>query len=203
MNGFDATRYIRTNFEVPVKSIPVIALTASVLRTDLDKCREAGMDSYIAKPFKAAQLISGIAQVLNISGRTASDVRTEAQSKNEAVSAHYATGAADLNYLHKYCDGDRERMQMYIKIYLKAANGFEEKLKAAVDSKDRAAIASLMHNFKPKWITMGMNKSVALGQKAELLCVEDGNDGLLEECLSSITELNRLSIEELSGLGTL
>ena len=64
MNGFDATRYIRTQMEGPAKEIPIIALTASVLRTDLDKCIEAGMNSYIPKPFKAQQLIIGIAKVL-------------------------------------------------------------------------------------------------------------------------------------------
>jgi CheY-like chemotaxis protein len=66
MNGFDATKYIREHFEEPVRDIPIIALTASVLRTDLDKCKEVGMNSYIAKPFKLGDLIAGIAEVVQI-----------------------------------------------------------------------------------------------------------------------------------------
>jgi CheY-like chemotaxis protein len=64
-NGFESTQYIRSQFASPKNDIPIIALTASVLRTDLDKCRQAGMNSYIAKPFTASQLINGIVEVLN------------------------------------------------------------------------------------------------------------------------------------------
>ena len=60
MDGFEATQYIRENFPSPKKDVPIVALTASVLRSDLDKCRQSGMNSYISKPFKASQLIKGI-----------------------------------------------------------------------------------------------------------------------------------------------
>jgi signal transduction histidine kinase/ActR/RegA family two-component response regulator len=66
LNGFEATRYIRDHFPSPKKDIPIIALTASVLRIDLDKTRQAGMNTYISKPYTTAQLIRGIAEVMNI-----------------------------------------------------------------------------------------------------------------------------------------
>ena len=63
MDGYEATSQIRNlKSEVRNHNIPVIALTASVIRSDLDKCREAGMNDYVPKPFKVSQLISVIAK---------------------------------------------------------------------------------------------------------------------------------------------
>lgn len=63
MNGIDATRYIRGEMKAPKKDIPIIALTASVLRADLDLCFESGMTAYVPKPFKPWQLVNTIAEV--------------------------------------------------------------------------------------------------------------------------------------------
>lgn len=61
MNGIDATRYIRAKMPAPKSKIPIIALTASVLRADLDLCFESGMTAYVPKPFKTWQLLNTIA----------------------------------------------------------------------------------------------------------------------------------------------
>ncbi len=44
MNGYEATWYIREKFDFPKNLTPIIALTASVIRSDLDKCLAAGMN---------------------------------------------------------------------------------------------------------------------------------------------------------------
>jgi signal transduction histidine kinase/CheY-like chemotaxis protein len=59
MNGVDATKKIReyekeNNIE---KKVIIIAMTANVLREDKEKCMAAGMDDYIAKPFKPEELV--------------------------------------------------------------------------------------------------------------------------------------------------
>jgi CheY-like chemotaxis protein len=55
MDGYEATKFIRNELKI---KIPIIALTASVIRGDLDKCTAAGMDGYIPKPFKRAELLA-------------------------------------------------------------------------------------------------------------------------------------------------
>ncbi|MGE5343275.1 MAG: two-component regulator propeller domain-containing protein [Candidatus Omnitrophota bacterium] len=49
MNGLDATRLIR---EKGFNDIPIIAMTAQTMKGDREKCLDAGMDDYIAKPIK-------------------------------------------------------------------------------------------------------------------------------------------------------
>jgi two-component system, sensor histidine kinase and response regulator len=55
MDGFEATRAIRAN-ERPPHRVPVIALTANSMRGDRERCLESGMDDYLAKPLRAAEL---------------------------------------------------------------------------------------------------------------------------------------------------
>lgn len=56
MSGIDATRFIRNAAEPPLNDIKIIAMTASVMKEDLDKCFEAGMNDYVPKPFVPQEL---------------------------------------------------------------------------------------------------------------------------------------------------
>jgi CheY-like chemotaxis protein len=62
MNGFDATRAIRA--DPKLSSLPVIALTANALKGEDDKCRAAGCNDYIAKPYSKEQVLQAIKRLL-------------------------------------------------------------------------------------------------------------------------------------------
>lgn len=58
MDGFAATRAIREWEQQQDRArLPMIALTASVFVEDIDKCYAAGMDDYVAKPFKKEMIL--------------------------------------------------------------------------------------------------------------------------------------------------
>jgi len=66
MDGFEATARIRSG-EVPVADIPIIAMTAQAMSGDRERCLAAGMNDYVAKPLRAADLYTVVHRA--ISGR--------------------------------------------------------------------------------------------------------------------------------------
>ncbi|WP_069660652.1 response regulator [Arcticibacter eurypsychrophilus] len=65
MDGFEAARTIRCYNKGQFKSLPIIALTASVMQNDLDEIMLSGMNGYIIKPFVQAELRLKISDLLN------------------------------------------------------------------------------------------------------------------------------------------
>lgn len=61
MDGYEATRRIR-KMSSDKNGIPIIAMTANAMRGDREKCIEAGMDDYIAKPVKPSDFGNAIAR---------------------------------------------------------------------------------------------------------------------------------------------
>jgi two-component system sensor histidine kinase/response regulator len=58
MDGMEATRVLRRNPRW--QNLPVIAMTAHAMNGDKERCLEAGMNAYIAKPVQPNHLISMI-----------------------------------------------------------------------------------------------------------------------------------------------
>lgn len=59
MDGYETTRHIRAYQEAQgVGPVPIIALTANALFDDPARCRAAGMDDYLSKPYRPDQLKS-------------------------------------------------------------------------------------------------------------------------------------------------
>lgn len=63
MDGYEATRRIRQKPEFA--GLPIIALTANALSDERERCRVAGMDDYLAKPFRKNELAALLDQWLD------------------------------------------------------------------------------------------------------------------------------------------
>lgn len=56
MNGVEATRYIRENFERPKADIPIIALTAHNPKLFFDDYKDVGFTKLLTKPYSVAKI---------------------------------------------------------------------------------------------------------------------------------------------------
>lgn len=71
MDGYEATRRIR---ELPgLENLPIIALTANARHGDRDVCLQAGMNDYLAKPFKRTDLQQVLQRWLTIKASATGD----------------------------------------------------------------------------------------------------------------------------------
>ena len=62
MNGYDATRAIRSMDRPDAKRIPILAMTANAFTEDAQKCMAAGMDAHLAKPLEIEKVKRAICQ---------------------------------------------------------------------------------------------------------------------------------------------
>ncbi len=71
LDGYDATRRVREWERTHNRHTPVVALTASTFHEDRLRCKEAGMDDFVSKPFSSDELTSRCAAILANAGRVA------------------------------------------------------------------------------------------------------------------------------------
>jgi two-component system sensor histidine kinase/response regulator len=60
MGGFEATARIRLEEAATGEHVAIVAMTAHAMKGDRERCLEAGMDGYVSKPIKAADLEAAV-----------------------------------------------------------------------------------------------------------------------------------------------
>jgi PAS domain S-box-containing protein len=107
MDGLEAVKLIRQReARNGGFHLPVIALTAHALKGDRERCLQAGMDGYVAKPLRAVELMSEIAEVLP----EARPLRDQPAEESAAVWA----GDLDLERALEAVAGDRDLLEKVV-----------------------------------------------------------------------------------------
>jgi CheY-like chemotaxis protein/HPt (histidine-containing phosphotransfer) domain-containing protein len=64
LSGIEATQLIRERERRGARRTPIIAMTARAMNGDRERCLEAGMDGYVSKPIRIADLLAAIEAVM-------------------------------------------------------------------------------------------------------------------------------------------
>ncbi|MES2703524.1 MAG: tetratricopeptide repeat protein [Bacteroidota bacterium] len=199
MNGLEATAYIRNRMPAPKKSVPIIALTASLLRGDTEMCMAAGMNACMTKPFKAWQLIAALAEATKGGPVISGAQRHEEMSQGDEETQDEDGKVTNLAYLRGFCDGDAARMKKFVAIYIAAVPQLQAGINTALAAGDLRTVAGQIHAFKPKWMMMGMKQSAKLGSGIEKLCTENAEVAEIRELVTQLFAYAELSLGELAG----
>ena len=65
MNGLEATDAIRARSRPAAAACPSSRMTAHAMTGDRERCLAAGMDDYVSKPIRAAELYAALADVVS------------------------------------------------------------------------------------------------------------------------------------------
>ncbi|MEL1253542.1 PAS domain S-box protein [Flavobacterium sp. DGU38] len=142
MDGIDATMQIRE--ELKLKT-PIIALTANAFKSEVDKCKNAGMDDYITKPFEEFDLVETISKYTNKHHA----VDDAVEEKNEKL--------YDLKSLHSISRGNPEFITKMIIIFIDQINEVIPNAESALSSNDFLVLSQLIHKIKPSIEAMGIS----------------------------------------------
>lgn len=191
MDGYEATRKIRTELGPPYNTIPIIALTASVVESDYNKCFAAGMNDIVPKPFKADELLLAIYNALYTGTPTISIDR----EKN--VSAPANEHVTNLETLKLFCVNDNVRIKKYINIYLDSAPKNLTAIKKHLKDGDYTSLHATAHTFKSHLKYMGMKGAAILAEEMEKNCLGDRDNNALKSLLDRIEIICNISYVEL------
>jgi CheY-like chemotaxis protein len=154
MDGLEATAMIRKREgQQASRRLPIIAMTANVMQGYREKCLNAGMDDYLAKPVRLDHFDAMLARW--IPGRSTPDEQKGPVSSDIQESVHECVDAAvlaDLRQLDVSCG----LLSSVITQFLKDAPNCLTDLQDALQQGDAEALARVAHKLKGASGTLGV-----------------------------------------------
>jgi CheY-like chemotaxis protein len=162
LDGYAATREIRRR-EGDAHHTPIIAMTASTLDGDAERCLAAGMDYYSSKPVNPDDLDEVIAQAL---GSSRADGGT-ATSAAPTPSGRPPRGEIlfDHRLLDDVCQGDERVRNGLTKTFLDQARTDIADLAHAITAGDSAAVAVAAHRLMGGAASVGALRIAAISDE--------------------------------------
>ncbi len=164
MDGLEATRRIRALEKELGKSIPIIALTAGVVKGEKEKCLDAGMDDFLAKPLNQLALRELVKKHLH------SEPADAEQAENSTVNpdAHF-----DLAGLMDRTGADHASLVELLNGALFSIEQYLDQQQAAIDKPDPEELSRIAHTIKGISLNMGFMHMSDFALRAEQLEVGD------------------------------
>ncbi len=191
MDGLEATRKIR-ELEDERGKIPIVALTASVIKKDLKMCFQAGMNGFVPKPFKIVDLIEAIYRATQ--EEESARIIFEQEQKEDLRNTTHITS---LDFLRDFTDGDEVRMIKYINMYLAMVKRDIPKLDKLLKNKQLPELKNLIHSMKPHLDFMGMSYGRSLAEKIESSITEKSDEKVIIKQVDELKTMLHRSIDEL------
>ncbi len=151
MDGFVATKQIRRIEATRTTRIPVIALTANAFTENRQSCIAAGMDDFLSKPFKKAQLLDLVERWLS-NAQSEPKKAEKPEVEQMTVSHHAMQNALDVTIMQELKDMDDTGSNVFIAqitdTYFANAEQLMQKIELAFAEGSLAVIAKSAHQLK-------------------------------------------------------
>ena len=164
MDGYEATRKIRLlSGEKLNHNIPVIAMTASAMRGDREKCLAAGMNDYIAKPIDAENLQSVLLGWLPQSSHKQIQPSIESKKAINGIN----NKVYDYTAVHTRLAGNEELVKTITIKFINSIKNHIENLKQNVRVADIDKVIAAAHKLKGSAATIGCIRLSELAYEIE------------------------------------
>jgi len=153
MDGYACAAEIRRQ-EDNVGHIPIIAMTAHVMKEDRDKCLAAGMDDFLSKPVRVAHLENVLVQWLAASGLTADDEASV--SPMSSPDTRSPSQPVDLDIFRELAGREAPRVRELAERYVRQTTEQLAKLRDAIATGAAADVKRIAHSATGSSAMCGM-----------------------------------------------
>ena len=214
MDGYEATRKIRLrerDHQLPRSArysrrgrIPIVAMTANAMKGDRELCLAAGMDDYLSKPFRPAQLFDFLDRWLpeRRESAAASPPAGSAATRERPSGVGAAIDPATLAELRKLDEGGSDGLlARVLREYLTSSPQLIAAMRTAATLGDNAAMRAAAHDLKSTSAYFGAIQLVTLCSRLERMARENSTDraGELVSALEPEFARVKLALEKESG----
>jgi len=184
MDGFEATAVIRAFEQASGTHMPIIAMTAHAMKGDRERCLEAGMDGYVAKPLQAETLYAAVESA----GRGGAS-SVESASLPEAP-------LFDPQAMLAHFGGDAELVKEVIVVFLESSPAWLAEIRAALTAGDSTRLRNAAHTLKGAISHFGAAAAYNAAQQLETL----GTEGRMQESAAAWKSLEPMLAHLTSAL---
>jgi signal transduction histidine kinase/CheY-like chemotaxis protein/HPt (histidine-containing phosphotransfer) domain-containing protein len=158
MDGLAATAAIR-ELRGRGERLPIVALTANAMQGDEQKCRDAGMDGFLAKPFTMRQLHAQLArwlprasapQPLSSPTRGADTAGAAAPADGEAINMRQIAILRDIG-----SRAGKDLVKSLLQRFLETADEPVTQIERGLDAGDTASVTRTAHALKSSTANLG------------------------------------------------
>ena len=159
MGGFEAAAAIRQREVMTGRRVPIVALTARAMKGDREECLAAGMDDYVSKPLRPADLYGAITRNLD---------RSRAASCTEA---HHEPdeNERDLALLMSVVGDNSAFLSDLVSMFAAESVKMLDQIGTAIDEGDDDALESAAHTLRGSAATLAGKAASETASKLEIL----------------------------------
>lgn len=157
-SGIEAANEIRNLTDIRKKNLPIIALTANALKGEEQKYITAGMDDFLTKPFKEADLYEVIERVMQREGSFQRKMLADPALAYPEKTENKVEKLYNFDLLEELASGNKEFLVALAQIFLDTIPSTSHQLVEASKKGDWLQVSKLAHKLKSTIDTMNMEK---------------------------------------------
>ncbi len=141
VDGLDATATIRRREQGTSRHVPIVAMTAHAMKGDRERCLDAGMDGYVAKPVRSGELFAVLEQVLSLAGEVE-------QNRGPTPPAALPREIFDQARILDRMQGDKESLRELAAVFNTECRQTLGEIQRALESHDAASLRRAAHTLQ-------------------------------------------------------
>jgi CheY-like chemotaxis protein/HPt (histidine-containing phosphotransfer) domain-containing protein len=168
MDGIEAARQIR-RLPGDQNGVPIIALSASAIRGEMDVCLTAGMNDHLLKPIDPVSLAAMLARYSGLAPATIAAVAAQVE------------GLVDDTYLALLVESlGAAKVHQFLREFGEHARPYRQRLAEARATGDLPALRAAAHGLHGMAANLGLSGLAKATGALEEACTQGGNDAMLE-----------------------